>query len=370
MITLGSNIKKYRKDRKITQEQLAEVLGVSDQAVSRWENGTTYPDIELLPTIAVYFGVTMDELMGMEAYKDESDIAEILKKREELRNRGEVVKSYEMLRKAVKRYPKNYELLSALVADLCFANVYNEEIRLNNLHEAEGLIDRILAECPDEQICRNMVGEKVFLLNWLERTDEAVALAEKALPEMKDARESYLKHILTGEKKRAFCRQYMMDLYYEMWLTIDEYADRNSEDDSITLPERIALLEKNIALTEWLFEGNYGLNNWQMSYWHEYIARYEAKLKNAEAALHIWKRPQSTSLPATLFPKKSRSPRRFFEERSSALRKMPRITHTANATGLPAGWKGKSSTLSEGMSALRPSRRRVQNTERIKPTVD
>ena len=285
MITLGSNIKKYRKDRKITQEQLAEVLGVSDQAVSRWENCTTYPDIELLPTIAHYFGVTMDELMGMEAYKDESDIAEILKKREELRNRGEVVKSYEMLRKAVKRYPKNYELLSALVADLCFANVYNEEIRLNNLHEAERLIDRILAECQDEQICRNMIGEKVYLLNWLERTDEAVALAEKALPEMKDARESYLKHILTGEKKRAFCRQYMMDLYFEMWLTISEYADENCEDDSVTLPERIALLKKAIALTEWLFEGNYGLNNWQMSYWHEYIASYEAKLKNAEAAL-------------------------------------------------------------------------------------
>ena len=47
MIALGNNIKKYRKDRKITQEQLAEVLGVSDQAVSRWENGATYPDIEL-----------------------------------------------------------------------------------------------------------------------------------------------------------------------------------------------------------------------------------------------------------------------------------------------------------------------------------
>ena len=122
MIAIGSNIKKYRKQRKITQEQLAEVLGVSDQAVSRWENGSTYPDIELLPTIALYFGVTLDEMMGMEAIKDESDIEDILSRRQELRNSGEVVKSYKMLREAVKRYPNNFKLILALISDLQFAN--------------------------------------------------------------------------------------------------------------------------------------------------------------------------------------------------------------------------------------------------------
>lgn len=165
MLTLGNNIKKYRKGRKITQEQLAEVLGVSDQAVSRWENSTTYPDIELLPTIALYFGVTVDDLMGMEAFKDESDIADILKKRQE------------------------------------------------------------------------------------------------------------------------FCRKYMINLYFEMWLTIQSYADINCEENLITPEERIVILKKAIELTEFLFEGNYGLNNWQLMTWHEYIARYEAKLKNADAAL-------------------------------------------------------------------------------------
>ncbi len=285
MIALGNNIKKYRKDRKITQEQLAEVLGVSDQAVSRWENGATYPDIELLPTIALYFGITMDDLMGMEAFKDESEIAEILKKRQELKNRGEVVKSCELLRKTVKRYPKNYELLSKLVYDLEFANTDDEESRIKNLHEAEGLIDRILAECPDEEICRAMIGQKVWILHWLERTDEAVALAEKSLPSMENCREIFLKTILSGERKREFCRKYMADLYFETWLTIQSYADINCEENLITLEERIALLEKAIDLTEFFFEGNYGLNNWQLKNWHEYIASFEAKLKNAEAAL-------------------------------------------------------------------------------------
>ena len=63
-LKLGENLKKFRLQRELTQEQLADVLGVSAQAVSRWENGTTYPDITLLPTIASYFEITLDELMS------------------------------------------------------------------------------------------------------------------------------------------------------------------------------------------------------------------------------------------------------------------------------------------------------------------
>ena len=63
-LKISENIRKYRKEAGLTQEQLAERFGVSFQAVSRWENGTTYPDIELLPAIAESFGVGIDELMG------------------------------------------------------------------------------------------------------------------------------------------------------------------------------------------------------------------------------------------------------------------------------------------------------------------
>ena len=63
-LKISENIRKYRKEAGLTQEQLAERFGVSFQAVSRWENGTTYPDIELLPAIAEFFGVGIDELMG------------------------------------------------------------------------------------------------------------------------------------------------------------------------------------------------------------------------------------------------------------------------------------------------------------------
>lgn len=64
MEVIAKKIKALRKNKKITQEQLAEVLSVSSQAVSKWENGISTPDIELLPIIARYFGITMDELFN------------------------------------------------------------------------------------------------------------------------------------------------------------------------------------------------------------------------------------------------------------------------------------------------------------------
>ena len=62
---IGNKIKKHRRDASLTQEAFAEKLGVSEQAVSRWECGTAYPDVELLPVIARMFGVTVDHLFGM-----------------------------------------------------------------------------------------------------------------------------------------------------------------------------------------------------------------------------------------------------------------------------------------------------------------
>ncbi|MBO5165181.1 MAG: helix-turn-helix domain-containing protein [Lachnospiraceae bacterium] len=64
MHIIGRKIKTLRKNKKITQEQLAEILMVSAQSVSKWENGISVPDIDLLPIIARYFGITMDEFFN------------------------------------------------------------------------------------------------------------------------------------------------------------------------------------------------------------------------------------------------------------------------------------------------------------------
>lgn len=62
---IGNKIKALRLEKSVTQEQMASVFGVSAQAVCKWENGVTTPDIALLPELSVYFGVTIDELFNI-----------------------------------------------------------------------------------------------------------------------------------------------------------------------------------------------------------------------------------------------------------------------------------------------------------------
>ncbi len=65
-MNIGKNIKALRREKGVTQEQLASHLGITYQAVSKWENNANTPDIAMLPDIADYFGVTIDFLFGRE----------------------------------------------------------------------------------------------------------------------------------------------------------------------------------------------------------------------------------------------------------------------------------------------------------------
>ena len=64
MLLIGDKIRTLRKNKNITQAQLAEALAVSSQTVSKWENHLSVPDISMLPVIARFFGITMDELFN------------------------------------------------------------------------------------------------------------------------------------------------------------------------------------------------------------------------------------------------------------------------------------------------------------------
>ena len=79
-LTIGANIRALRRKNRITQEQLAEKLGVSYQSVSRWENDTCYPDMELLPALARIFSVSIDRLLGVSEEDKNDKIMEILRR--------------------------------------------------------------------------------------------------------------------------------------------------------------------------------------------------------------------------------------------------------------------------------------------------
>lgn len=72
-LNFAENFKRLRKEKEITQEKIAEVFGVTGQTISRWELNICYPDLELLPSIANYFGVTVDSLLSNDAHSKEMD---------------------------------------------------------------------------------------------------------------------------------------------------------------------------------------------------------------------------------------------------------------------------------------------------------
>ncbi len=122
-LTLGEKIKKLRKRDGRKQEDLASALGVTNQAVSRWEKDGSYPDMEMIPAIANYFGITIDELFGYENDR-EKKIDAIIKQIKEMnaRNNGVDINIDECLvlaREAIVEFPANEKIMHCL-ADLLY----------------------------------------------------------------------------------------------------------------------------------------------------------------------------------------------------------------------------------------------------------
>ena len=107
-IEIAQNIRKFRKERGLTQEQLAEALGVTIGAVSKWELGASVPDISLIMELADFYEVSVDVLLGY-AWQSGSmgETLERLKEANRIKNYEEGIKEAE---KALKKYPNNFEI--------------------------------------------------------------------------------------------------------------------------------------------------------------------------------------------------------------------------------------------------------------------
>ncbi|MBE6782664.1 MAG: helix-turn-helix domain-containing protein [Ruminococcaceae bacterium] len=113
-MNIGNKIKALRKSRGITQEQLAEAIGISFQAVSKWENNIALPDITLVPLIANYFGVTMDELFDFSLAEMENEVKKIVDDAYKYRE-IDPEKSRGILEEGLRKYPENDILLNNLL---------------------------------------------------------------------------------------------------------------------------------------------------------------------------------------------------------------------------------------------------------------
>lgn len=174
----GNNIKTLRKQRNLSQEQLAEVLSVSSQAISKWETGGSYPDISLLPIIADYFGISIDVLLGYDMSMREENIKAYYEQAEKLFEKNAYAEAVSLMREALLKYPGNDRLMYQLAWALSGMLSESKE----NYDEAITLYLKILEISTDTEIRARVTRDLVYRYYTKERNDLAVRYA-KQLPE-------------------------------------------------------------------------------------------------------------------------------------------------------------------------------------------
>jgi len=113
-LAIGGTIKALRKQRGLTQEQLGEAIGISFQAVSKWENGIALPDVTLVPALASYFGVTIDALFDFNLAQVNAKVDEICREAH-LYRETDAPRARLILEQGLAQYPDNDVLLNNLL---------------------------------------------------------------------------------------------------------------------------------------------------------------------------------------------------------------------------------------------------------------
>ncbi|MDE6031386.1 MAG: helix-turn-helix domain-containing protein [Oscillospiraceae bacterium] len=281
---IGETLKKQRKLRELTQEQLADILGVSFQSVSKWERNEGYPDIEMLPVIANYFGITVDELMGMDRIRDTSETDKILEAVQENASRGAIEENIAILEEAVKRFPNNYTILAEYAHYLTFVNWDRggEAFKRNCLKAIE-IEERILSECTDAKIRNDIQAKLCYDYQNAGQHEKAVEAAMK-LPFMWNCWEVVGGSILEGEELINLQQINIIGMTELMYLTLTRMS---REDNPLLTPEqKIRIKQKAIAIYEIVFdEGDFNFYFHNLSYAYHQIAAIAILEGDRELAL-------------------------------------------------------------------------------------
>lgn len=176
-LNIGTNIKRLRLTKGLTQEQLAERLAVSTAAVSKWEAKNTYPDITMLFPIAETFGVTVDELLGYDEAKAKADIEQILTRYQQLGVDGRFTEKTVLITNARKKHPHDYRIMNAYMWDKAGGSAGNNaETLLENKDELTEICDCILAGCTQDDLRVEAINMKAKLLHAAGDTEGALEL--------------------------------------------------------------------------------------------------------------------------------------------------------------------------------------------------
>ncbi|MBQ8332643.1 MAG: helix-turn-helix transcriptional regulator [Clostridia bacterium] len=265
-IDIGNTIKNLRTKKGVTQKQLAAYLGITDAAVSRWENGTGYPDIEMLPSIASYFSVTADELLGINRDERTAHLAAVRRKMKLIDDAGDndTEEAVEQARIWAAEFPGEEDVQEYLACTICRYTMWDERPKKGLLEEAEKIYTTLIETTADPEF-RSCIIEQLAVLYAVGFRDlHRAEITVDRLPKMRCCREeakanmfSY-RYLCREESDRyiIFRQDYIRKLTDSLALTMLHYIDDDIPDDPDRLDEKIGYLETLIHLYHTVFGDN------------------------------------------------------------------------------------------------------------------
>ncbi len=260
-IYLNENIKKLRREKNITQETLAEFLGVTFQSVSNWERGESYPDITMLPEIAGFFKVSVDEILGINKAENEH---EINSKIAEYDNLTDHKLMQEIINDLKAKFPNDFRVL---IRYLCCLVRFSKDLSVVS-SEVFSIYNNIQQNCTDDRI---RIKAKRAMIEFYrsqldnENTDVMFEKCEKIIcemPDMRDSREMFCTFYPENHPKHDIKIQNAIEENFLLRTTF--YSHYYFYNDRCSDEWQTKSIKKEIEYLEFFYDdGNYG-KMWRM----------------------------------------------------------------------------------------------------------
>ena len=262
-IYLSEQLKKLRKEKGNTQEDLARHLNISVQAVSKWERDEGFPDIALLPAIAFYYDVSVDDLLGVGKAEQQKRIQEMRDKDMELFRAGKSAERVALTRKMHKEFPNDLEI----IFDLMYALLAENQDK--NADEIIECGKRILAESTDTSLRDGAIQCLCFTYYYSKKDSESAEKYAKMAGSIATAKEELMPRILEGEDAVRYCQR-NIQTFVEM---IGQHTRTMIHKGGYTPEQKIEAYNFVLSCYKLLYpDGNCGFYHTRFSEFYEYLA--------------------------------------------------------------------------------------------------
>lgn len=294
-LNISENIKALRRERGMTQERLAELMGVSCTAVSKWESASTYPDITALIPLSEIFDVSVDELIGAKKGERAARLEEVKTALKHIQYDDSLPESayLDAARQAVAEFPADeylqHELAWALRCMVYFSHDLDDAEKKKMTDESEKILLRLMNSASDEKMRINATNSLVALYSdCVKDTKRALEVADR-LPELLYCREIVKADFINGgstDRETAVrCLQDAVENLTNHLCTYLELLSRHADNSE----DRIEMLRTSNLICNTI-HGNGGDLKWEdylfiLALNHIGIARAQMAMGNEADAL-------------------------------------------------------------------------------------